>query len=72
MKLQFKPDLNKIRNAGTEKEKNFIERLEFIKFWVEYIKTHSDKEWSEQQNLLIDSQLIASGQLGFPSKILIK
>lgn len=72
MKLQFKPDLNKIRNAGTEKEKNLIERLEFIKFWVEYIKTHSDEEWSEQQNSLIDSQLIASEQLGFPSKILIK
>ena len=71
MKLEFKPDLNKIRNAGTEKEKNFIERLEFIKFWVEYIKTHSDEEWSEQQNSLIDSQLIASEQLGFPSKILI-
>lgn len=71
MKLQFKPDLNKIRNAGTEKEKNFIERLGFIKFWVEYIKTHSDEEWSEQQNSLIDSQLTASEQLGFPSKILI-
>ena len=71
MKLQFRPDLKKIKNAKTEKEKNFIERLEFIKFWVEYIKTHSDKDWSKQQNLLIDSQLIASEQLGFPSKTLI-
>ena len=40
-----------------DKEKNFKERLKFIDFWVDYIKTHSDEEWSEQQNILIDSQL---------------
>ncbi len=39
-------------------EKDFKERLEFIKFWANYVKTHSDKDWSEQQNLLINSQLI--------------
>ncbi len=38
------------------KEKNFKERLEFIDWWVEYMKKHTDKEWSEQQKLLIDSQ----------------
>ncbi len=36
---------------------NREERINFIKFWVEYIKTHSDKEWSKQQNMLIDSQI---------------
>ncbi|MBI5872448.1 hypothetical protein HZB88_05215 [archaeon] len=36
---------------------NEEERSNFIKFWVEYIKTHSDKEWSKQQNIIIDSQL---------------
>jgi len=39
-----------------DKEKNRKERLEFVKFWAEYVKTHSDKEWSEQQKVLIDSQ----------------
>lgn len=39
-----------------DKENNFKERLEFVKFWVEYIKTHSDEKWSEQQNIIIDSQ----------------
>jgi hypothetical protein len=39
------------------KEQNAKERLWFIDYWVNYIKTHSDEEWSEQQNLLIDSQL---------------
>jgi hypothetical protein len=34
-----------------------MERLDFIDFWVNYIKTHSDKEWSKQQNLIIDSQI---------------
>lgn len=36
---------------------NKEDRINFIKFWVEYIKTHSDKEWSKQQNLVIDSQI---------------
>ena len=40
-----------------QKEKNFKERLEFIKFWTKYIKSHSDKEWSNQQNIIINSQI---------------
>ncbi|MBU0894204.1 MAG: hypothetical protein KKF48_03645 [Nanoarchaeota archaeon] len=39
-----------------EVEKNFKERLNFIKIWAEYVKTHSDEDWSEQQNILINSQ----------------
>lgn len=63
MKLKYRPNMNKIRNAKTEKEKNFIERLEFIKFWAEYIKTHSDENWSRQQNMLIDSQIESTNSL---------
>ena len=36
---------------------NKEERINFIKFWVNYMKTHSDKEWSDQQNILINSQI---------------
>jgi hypothetical protein len=36
---------------------NDEDRLNFIKFWANYIKTHSDKEWSKQQKMLIDSQI---------------
>lgn len=36
---------------------NEEDRLNFIKYWVEYIKTHTDEEWSEQQNVVIDSQI---------------
>jgi len=39
---------------------NREDRLNFIKFWAEYIKNHSDKEWSEQQKILIDSQFFSS------------
>ena len=35
---------------------NFKERIWFIKYWVEYMKTHPDEEWSEGQRKLIDSQ----------------
>ena len=36
---------------------NKEDRENFIKYWVNYIKTHSDKEWSSQQKVLIDSQI---------------
>lgn len=36
---------------------NREDRLNFIEFWANYIRTHSDKEWSKQQNILIDSQI---------------
>ena len=35
---------------------NKEERINFIKYWVNYIKTHTDQEWSQQQNILINSQ----------------
>jgi len=40
-----------------QKQANFQERLKFIDFWVGYIKTHSDREWSIQQNIIVDAQL---------------
>ena len=44
-------------------KKNEEERLAFIDAWVRYIKTHSDKEWSRQQNTLINSQLESAAGL---------
>ncbi len=34
-----------------------LDRAEFIDFWVRYIRAHSDAEWSQQQNVLINSVL---------------
>lgn len=36
---------------------NQEDRLNFVRFWAEYIQTHTDEEWSEQQVMLIDSQV---------------
>ena len=38
-------------------EENSKERLKFVTFWANYVKTHKDEEWSEQQNVVINSQL---------------
>ena len=42
-----------LKPGKTNKE----ERRNFIKFWVNYMKTHTDKEWSDQQNTIINSQI---------------
>jgi hypothetical protein len=50
-----KEENNKIfmKPGKTNKE----DRMNFIKYWAQYIRTHSDKEWSSQQKVLIDSQI---------------
>jgi len=40
----------------TLKENN-RERLKFIDLWSKYVLEHSDKEWSRQQNVIINSCL---------------
>ena len=40
-----------------DKNRNFRERIWFIKYWANFIKTHSDEEWSRGQAILINSQL---------------
>ncbi len=51
---EVKVDLEEMKKFKAENAK---ERLKFIDFWAEYVRTHSDEEWSEQQNILIDSQM---------------
>ena len=36
---------------------NKRERTEFVKIWAEYVRTHSDADWSMQQKVVVDSQL---------------
>lgn len=33
------------------------ERLGFVRFWVNYMKTHTNSVWSRQQTMLINSVL---------------
>lgn len=39
------------------KEENDKERMRFVVEWAEYVRTHPDREWSRQQNILINSGL---------------
>lgn len=41
-------------------KENQDERMRFIDKWAEFVKTHSDKEWSKQQNIIINSNLRAA------------
>ena len=34
---------------------NKEERMNFVEYWAEYVRTHPDKDWSRQQNVLINS-----------------
>jgi hypothetical protein len=36
---------------------NSQERMNFVGYWADYVKTHPDQEWSRQQNTLINSQI---------------
>lgn len=65
----MKPQKLKISD-GCQKPARFMkpgktnqeDRLNFIKFWANYIKTHSDKDWSSQQNIIINSQIVNSSK----------
>lgn len=36
---------------------NSEEKMNFVEYWANYVKTHSDRDWSKQQNPLINSQI---------------
>lgn len=38
-------------------EDNRKSRMNFIEYWANYVKTHSDEDWGRQQKMLIDSML---------------
>jgi hypothetical protein len=41
----------------TFKKDNQKERFRFIDQWAEFVRTHSDQDWSAQQNVIINSAL---------------
>ena len=36
-------------------DENNKERLKFVDLWSKYVLEHDDKEWSRQQNIIINS-----------------
>jgi hypothetical protein len=50
--------LERAKNGAIEqkdKKRNAQERMKLVEKWAEYVRTHSDEEWSRQQNILINS-----------------
>jgi hypothetical protein len=46
-----------LRELKKRKEQNFKERLNFIGFWANYVKTYPDMVWGKQQATLINAQI---------------
>ena len=44
-------------NKWFDKTRNKKERMKFVEIWAEYVRTHSDMDWSKQQKVVVDSQL---------------
>ncbi len=40
-----------------DKKKNFLQRLEFIRFYAKWVKSVPNEVWSEQQAVLINSMM---------------
>ncbi|MBI2580241.1 hypothetical protein HYV85_00345 [Candidatus Woesearchaeota archaeon] len=36
---------------------NREDRLNFVEYWADYVRTHPPKDWSRQQKVIIDSQI---------------
>ncbi len=36
---------------------NSEDRINFVEYWAEFVRTHSDQEWSRQQKVLVDSMM---------------
>ena len=45
--------MKKLKPGKNNKE----DRMNFVKYWANYIKNNPDEVWSRQQNVLINSQI---------------
>ncbi|PIN76726.1 hypothetical protein COV22_00045, partial [Candidatus Woesearchaeota archaeon CG10_big_fil_rev_8_21_14_0_10_47_5] len=48
-KAQFNPE--EIRRLNNE------DRMWYVKYWANYVRSHPDEVWSRQQNVIINSQV---------------
>ena len=60
--------MNKLKPGKTNAE----ERMNFVEYWAEYVRTHPDEDWSKQQKVLIDSQLQHARQSSLSAKEYLK
>jgi len=48
--------------------KRHEERMKWVDFWANFVRTHSDAEWSKPQKMLIDSQVQSARSYDFDPK----
>lgn len=41
---------------------NFEDRMNFVKYWTEFVRSNPDQVWSKQQNILINSMMQNANQ----------
>jgi len=46
-----------LRKLKEKRQENIKQRRDFVKYWAHYVREHPDKDWSQQQNRIINSQL---------------
>ncbi|MDP7323802.1 MAG: hypothetical protein QF632_03515 [Candidatus Woesearchaeota archaeon] len=59
-------------NAKEFKKKNDEDRMKYLKSWANYVKDHPDKDWKNQQNKLINSQLKRQNEINLTRKEYLK
>ena len=48
------------------------EGMRWVEFWADFVRTHSDKDWSRIQNNLINSQIQALQAINMSPKTYLK
>jgi hypothetical protein len=51
-----------IKDLEEERKRNVKSNRQFIDFYVDYMKSHTNKVWSRQQNRLINSVIGTKGR----------
>lgn len=46
-----------------KRRNNTEERFRFIRYWADFVRSHDDEEWSQQQNVLINAQLKSANEM---------
>ncbi|HEC89772.1 MAG TPA: hypothetical protein ENI44_04245 [Thermoplasmatales archaeon] len=44
-------------------EDNQRERFQFISKWAKYVRTHDDRDWSKQQNVIIINSCLETASM---------
>lgn len=55
-----------------QKRINEEQRMQFVEFWAEFVRSNPDKVWSEQQAVLINSQLRNKSMISVEEYLRIK